>query len=82
MSAVDFKDAGKDQPATIGTDENGNPIPNPAYGRMYMYPPKITQNQRDALVGVTNGAIIYNVTAGSGNGKLQVRSGGDWVDLH
>ena len=82
LSAVDFKDAGKDQPATIGTDENGNPIPNPAYGRMYMYPPKITQNQRDALVGVTNGAIIYNVTAGSGNGKLQVRSGGDWVDLH
>ena len=76
LSAIDFRHAGKDQPSTI----DGNP--NPAFGRMYMYPPKITEAQRDALVGVTNGAIIYNVTAGGGNGKLQVRSGGAWVDLH
>ena len=82
LSAIDFRHAGKDQPANIGTDENGDPIPNPAFGRMYMYPPKITQTQRDALVGVTNGAMIYNVTANNGNGILQVRSGGAWVDLH
>ena len=76
LSAIDFRDAGKDQPSTI----DGNP--NPAFGRMYMYPPKITETQRNNLVGVTNGAIIFNTTADNNNGKLQVRAGGNWVDLH
>jgi len=68
-AAVDFKNAGQD-----GTGAFAN--------RMYMYPPQVTQTQRDNLVGVTNGAVIYNTSAGGGNGKLQVRSGGAWVDLH
>ena len=50
--------------------------------RRYMMPPKITTAQRGNLVGVTNGAIIFVTDAGGGNGKLQVRSGGAWVDLH
>ena len=76
LSAIDFRYAGQDQPATIDGD------PNPAANRMYMYPPKITETQRNNLVGVTNGAIIFNTTADNNNGKLQVRAGGNWVDLH
>ena len=72
LSAVDFRHAGKDQPSTI----DGNP--NPAFGRMYMYPPKITESQKSSLVGFTNGAMIFVTDAGGGNGQLQVRIGGFW----
>ena len=48
----------------------------------FMMPPRITTAERASLVGVTNGAIIFVTDAGGGNGKLQVRSGGAWVDLH
>ena len=68
-SAVDFHNAGRG-------------LPSPFNGRSYMYPPKITTSERDALVGLTNGAIVFVTDAGGGNGKLQVRSGGTWVDLH
>ena len=54
----------------------------PVATNRYMMPPKITTAQRGNLVGVTNGAIIFVTDAGGGNGKLQVRSGGAWVDLH
>jgi len=67
-AAVDFSDAGKD---ATGTDIN----------RMYMYPPKITTSQRNALTGFTDGAIIF-VTDFAGGPKLQVRVGSDWINLH
>jgi len=79
LSAIDFRYAGQDQPASLGNDQNGNPIPNPAYGRMYMYPPKITEAQKSSLVAVTNGAMIFVTDVGGGNnGELQVRIGGAW----
>tara|TARA_B100001093_G_scaffold168693_1_gene161345 strand:- start:3973 stop:5973 length:2001 start_codon:yes stop_codon:yes gene_type:complete len=67
-AAVDFSDAGKD---ATGTDVN----------RMYMYPPKITTSQRNALTGFTDGAIVF-VTDFAGGPKLQVRVGSDWINLH
>ena len=48
---------------------------------MYMYPPKITTSQRNALTGFTDGAIIF-VTDFAGGPKLQVRVGSDWINLH
>ena len=41
-----------------------------------MYPPKITTTERNALVGVTNGAMIFN-TSGS---QLQIYIDG-WVGI-
>jgi len=40
--------------------------------------PQLTGTQRDALLNVANGVIIYNSTSN----KLQVRANGSWVDLH
>ena len=69
LSSVDFSLAGQQ-------------ISGPFANKMFMLPPKITTAQRGNLAGVTNGAIIFVTDAGGGNGKLQVRSGGAWVDLH
>lgn len=40
--------------------------------------PRMTGTQRDAISSPTDGTILYNSTTG----KLQVRAGGAWVDLH
>ena len=68
QSAVDFRMAGQD---ATGTDVN----------RMYMYPPKITTTQRNALTGLSDGAIVF-VSDLAGGAKLQVRVSGNWVNLH
>ena len=49
QSAVDFRNAGQD-----ATGDSAN--------RMYMYPPKVTTTQRNALTGMTGGAFVYNTT--------------------
>ena len=41
-------------------------------------PPRMTGTQRDAIGSPIDGLILFNSTTG----KLQVRSGGAWVDLH
>jgi hypothetical protein len=41
-------------------------------------PPRMTTTQRDAITSPPNGLILYNSTTD----KLQVRTGGAWVDLH
>ena len=62
-AAVDFNNAGRD-------------APSPFNNRQYMYPPKITTTERNNLVGVTNGAMIYN-TSGD---QLQIYIDG-WVGI-
>jgi len=62
-AAVDFHDAGRD-------------APSPFNNRQYMYPPKITTTERNNLVGVTNGAMVYN-TSGD---QLQIYIDG-WVGI-
>ena len=49
QSAVDFRNAGQD---ATGASAN----------KMYMYPPKVTTTQRNALTGMTGGAFVYNTT--------------------
>jgi hypothetical protein len=41
-------------------------------------PPRMTTTQRNAIATPADGLVIYNTTTG----KLQVRAGGVWVDLH
>jgi len=62
-SAVDFSKAGED-------------LPSPFNGRSYMYPPKITTSQRNSLVGVAEGALIYNTTSS----QLQIYTDA-WVGI-
>ena len=62
-SAVDFSKAGVGQPS-------------PFNGRSYMYPPKITTSQRNSLVGVAEGALIYNTTSS----QLQIYTDA-WVGI-
>ena len=38
--------------------------------------PSVTTVERDALVGVTSGALIYNTTTS----KMQYRNNSTWVD--
>ena len=63
-AAVDFHDAGRDAPA-------------PFNNRQYMYPPKITTTERNNLVGLENGAMIYNTTLN----KLQIYISGGWQSV-
>ena len=86
----DFVDLNVDGEATIGgigigttaltaaVDFNnaGRGAPSPFNNRQYMYPPKITTTERNNLVGVTNGAMIYN-TSGD---QLQIYIDG-WVGI-
>ncbi len=71
-AAVDFSNAGRNNLDVV--------TPTAETNRMYMYPPKVTTAERNALQGVTDGAFIF-VTDLS-NGKLQVRANGAWVNLH
>ena len=67
-AAVDFSNAGR---------PNYDTIVNPAEtNRMYMYPPKVTTAERNALQGVTAGALIYNTNTN----KLQCHNGSGWQD--
>lgn len=43
-----------------------------------LLPPRMTATQRDAIASPPDGLVLYNTTAG----KLQVRSGGAWVNMH
>lgn len=43
----------------------------------FFLPPKMTTSQRDALVGITSGALIYNTTTG----KHQGYNGSTWNDF-
>ena len=42
----------------------------------FMILPSVTTVERDALVGVTSGALIYNTTTS----KMQYRNNSTWVD--
>ena len=59
--AVDFSDAGKN-------------LSSPFQNRMFMLPPKITSNQRDNLVGLVSGALIYNTD----DDRLEYYNGSAW----
>ena len=63
LAAIDFSEAGQDGEGVFAN-------------RMFMLPPKINTSQRDNLVGVTNGAIVFNT---DGN-QLQVYIDG-WVGI-
>ena len=68
-AAIDFRYAGTPNftiPATAAYLEN----------RRYMYPPKLTTAERNNLVGLTNGAMIYN----SSGDQLQIYING-WVGI-
>ena len=66
-AAVDFSNAGRAHDDVI--------IPTAEAGRMYMYPPKVSGDERDNdLVGLTGGAIVYNTD----NNSLQVYNGSSW----
>lgn len=41
-------------------------------------PPRMTTTQRNAISSPPDGLVLYNTTAG----KLQVRAGGAWADMH
>ena len=67
-AAVDFSNAGR---------PNYDAVVNPAeLNRMYMYPPKVSTAERNALQGVTAGALIYNTNTN----KLQCHNGSGWQD--
>ena len=59
--AVDFSDAGKN-------------LSSPFQNRMFMLPPKITSSQRDNLVGLVSGALIYNTS----DNRLEYYNGSAW----
>ena len=63
LAAIDFSEAGQDGEGVFAN-------------RMFMLPPKINTSQRGNLVGVTNGAIVFNT---DGN-QLQVYIDG-WVGI-
>ena len=44
--------------------------------------PKVTTTERDALVGLTTGAIVYNETTSKFQGLRGNGSSNQWVDLH
>ena len=66
-AAVDFSNAGRAHDDVV--------VPTAEAGRMYMYPPKVSGDERDNdLVGLTGGAIVYNTD----NNSLQVYNGSSW----
>ena len=67
-AAVDFSNAGRNHNDVIVNPNDVN--------RMYMYPPKVTTAERNALTGVTAGATIYNTSTN----KLQCHNGTSWQD--
>ena len=44
--------------------------------------PKVTETERDALVGLTTGAIVFNESTGKFQGYRGNGSSNQWVDLH
>ena len=72
-ASVDFSNAGRPHADVTVASASAN--------RMYMYPPKVTTNERDSLVGLSDGAMVF-VTDLAGGAKLQVRIGNTWVSLH
>ncbi len=72
-AAVDFSNAGRNHNDVVLTTAQQN--------RMYMYPPKVTTNERNSLVGLSDGAMVF-VTDLAGGAKLQVRVSNTWVSLH
>ena len=67
-ASVDFSDAGRNHADVTVASASAN--------RMYMYPPKVATGERNALVGVTAGAMVYNTTVN----RLQVYNGSTWKD--
>ena len=51
-AAVDFRFAGRDNRDVV--------IPTAEQNRMYMYPPIVSTSERDNLVGMTTGALVYD----------------------
>lgn len=63
---------------TTSTTSNTSTVPLIISGTSsYFLPPNLTTAERDAITP-SSGMLIYNTTAA----KLQVYSGGAWVDLH
>jgi len=67
-ASVDFSNAGRNHADVTVASASAN--------RMYMYPPKVATGERNALVGVTAGAMVYNTTVN----RLQVYNGSTWKD--
>lgn len=67
-ASVDFSNAGRNH-----ADVN---VASASANRMYMYPPKVSTGERNALVGVTAGAMVYNTSVN----RLQVYNGSTWKD--
>jgi len=67
--AVDFSSAGKNLGGALGN-------------KSFMVPPRVTNTERNNLINIIGGAMVYNTT----NSKLQVYVGsypsGSWVNLH
>ena len=51
-AAVDFRFAGRDNSDVV--------IPTAEQNRMYMYPPIVSTSERNSLVGMTTGALVYD----------------------
>ena len=67
-ASVDFSNAGRNHADVTVASASAN--------RMYMYPPKVATLERNQLVGVTAGAMVYNTSVN----RLQVYNGSTWKD--
>ena len=77
---------------TVGMSVYSGPSDSPAYAEIPVVSanrnacniavpvvfPSYTTTERNALVNVVNGMVIYNTT----DSKMQAYAGGSWVDLH
>ena len=52
LAAIDFRYAGRNHADVVNTAEDAN--------RMYMYPPVVDTNERGNLVGMQQGAMVYD----------------------
>ena len=66
-AAVDFADAGR--------PNYDVPVQTAEANRMYMYPPKVLTSERNALAGLTKGALVFNTSTDS----LEVYNGSAWT---
>ena len=66
VAAVDFRYAGRNHADVVALAEDAN--------RMYMYPPVVTTSERGSLVGMQEGAMVYD----SGLDTICFYNGSSW----